>query len=152
MKERTECPIQVQVWKLKNFRIWPLLLLWIFQISEKGRGKGVPLKYYGKKERTNGPVRLGLVRNWPLSRGLHFILYPILDKNSKEPYSKVRPKPVFVSWPLYRTGNCSIQRIPITASDSELQENSHSLRIKHAKELLDVDPKKFVYAGEVCYS
>jgi hypothetical protein len=48
-----------------------------------------------------------------------------------------------------RTGNCSIQRIPITSSDSELQENSHSLRIKHAKELLDIDPKKFVYAGEV---
>jgi len=42
-----------------------------------------------------------------------------------------------------------VQRIPVTASDVEMQENSHSIRIKHAKELLDIDPKKFVYAGEV---
>ena len=42
-----------------------------------------------------------------------------------------------------------MQRIPVTASDVEMQENSHSIRIKHAKELLDIDPKKFVYAGEV---
>ena len=50
----------------------------------------------------------------------------------------------------YRTGNCSVQRIPIASPDvaSELTSTSH-VRIKHAKELLDVDPKEFVYSGEV---
>ena len=50
----------------------------------------------------------------------------------------------------YRTGNCSVQRIPIASPDvaSELSSTSH-VRIKHAKELLDVDPKEFVYSGEV---
>ena len=43
-----------------------------------------------------------------------------------------------------------MQRIPIASPDvaSELSSTSH-VRIKHAKELLDVDPKEFVYSGEV---
>ena len=45
-----------------------------------------------------------------------------------------------------------MQRIPFASPDvapaAELASTSH-VRIKHAKELLDVDPKQFVYSGEV---
>ena len=47
-----------------------------------------------------------------------------------------------------RSGNCSVERIPLTSPDSELVEASH-VRLKHAKELLDVDPTQFMYSGEV---
>ena len=36
----------------------------------------------------------------------------------------------------------------MTSPDSELVEASH-VRLKHAKELLDVDPTQFMYSGEV---
>ena len=48
----------------------------------------------------------------------------------------------------YRSGNCSVERIPLTSPDSELVEASH-VRLKHAKELLDVDATQFMYSGEV---
>ena len=48
----------------------------------------------------------------------------------------------------FRSGNCSVERIPLTSPDSELVEASH-VRLKHAKELLDVDPTQFMYSGEV---
>ena len=41
-----------------------------------------------------------------------------------------------------------MERIPLTSPDSELVEASH-VRLKHAKELLDVDPTQFMYSGEV---
>ena len=56
---------------------------------------------------------------------------------------------------LHRTGNCSIQRIPLASPDVASEQSSAShVRIKHAKQLLDIDPKEFVYSGEVgqyCY-
>ena len=55
----------------------------------------------------------------------------------------------------HRTGNCSIQRIPLASPDVASEQSSAShVRIKHAKQLLDIDPKEFVYSGEVgqyCY-
>lgn len=48
-----------------------------------------------------------------------------------------------------RTGNCSIQRIPLASPDVASEQSSAShVRIKHAKQLLDIDPKEFVYSGE----
>ena len=52
-----------------------------------------------------------------------------------------------------RSGNCSVKKIPMSAPDVEKDEyvvsdNAH-LRIKHAKDLLDIEATKFVYAGEV---
>ncbi len=41
-----------------------------------------------------------------------------------------------------------MERIPLTSPDSALVEASH-VRLKHAKELLDVDPSQFMYSGEV---
>ena len=41
-----------------------------------------------------------------------------------------------------------MERIPLTSPDSELVDASH-VRLKHAKELLDVDPTQFMYSGEV---
>ncbi|TRY73257.1 hypothetical protein TCAL_07893 [Tigriopus californicus] len=46
-----------------------------------------------------------------------------------------------------RSGNCSTQEIPLTSPDLELSESSH-IRLKHAKDLLDVDPLQFMYSGE----
>ena len=39
----------------------------------------------------------------------------------------------------------------MTSPDSELVEASH-VRLKHAKELLDVDATQFMYSGEVSMS
>ena len=50
-----------------------------------------------------------------------------------------------------RTGNCTVDRIdPRTAVDAkEDTKDSHRVRVKHARDLLQTDPSKFVYAGKV---
>ena len=62
---------------------------------------------------------------------------------------------VIFCFSFHRTGNCSIQRIPLASPDVASEQSSAShVRIKHAKQLLDIDPKEFVYSGEVgqyCY-
>jgi len=66
-----------------------------------------------------------------------------------------------------RSGNCSVKKIPLTAPDvvgtagagvggtrgggtptrSRVADNAH-VRVKHAKELLNIEASRFVYAGE----
>ena len=55
-----------------------------------------------------------------------------------------------LSFPAYvrRSGNCSVDLIPLSSPDLELDEHAH-MRLKHAKEMLDADPDQFVYKGKV---
>ena len=49
-----------------------------------------------------------------------------------------------------RTGNCTVERIdPRTAVDATEDTKDHRARVKHARDLLQTDPSKFVYAGKV---
>ena len=64
------------------------------------------------------------------------------------PYNSEVPTHDRFHFSYFRSGNCSVERIPLTSPDSELVEASH-VRLKHAKELLDVDPTQFMYSGEV---
>ena len=70
-----------------------------------------------------------------------------------------------------RTGNCSVKRIPASVPDAELepkhkpalvgrasrphvksfsQSHPNRVRVKHARDMLQVDPSRFVYGGQVC--
>ena len=57
-----------------------------------------------------------------------------------------------------RTGNCSVGRITEAAPDAEVaatgeanksRTNPGRVKVKHARDLLHIDPKKFVYSGQV---
>lgn len=47
-----------------------------------------------------------------------------------------------------KTSNCSIQGIPLTALDAVPAENQH-IRLRHASELISIDPNMFIYKGTV---
>ncbi|CAB4064887.1 unnamed protein product [Lepeophtheirus salmonis] len=46
-----------------------------------------------------------------------------------------------------RTGNCSIQKIPLTSPEAELVDSTHA-RLKHAKEMLDSSASDYQYSGQ----
>lgn len=49
-----------------------------------------------------------------------------------------------------KTSNCTIQGIPLTALDAAPTENQH-IRLRHASELISIDPNQFIYKGTVSY-
>lgn len=49
-----------------------------------------------------------------------------------------------------KTSNCTIQGIPISALDAAPAENQH-IRLRHASELISIDPKMYIYKGMVSF-
>ena len=47
-----------------------------------------------------------------------------------------------------KTSNCSIQGIPVSALDAALTQNQN-IRLRHASELISLDPRAFIYKGLV---
>lgn len=47
-----------------------------------------------------------------------------------------------------KTSNCTIQGIPFLALDAAPVDNQH-IRLRHASELISIDPNMFIYKGMV---
>ncbi|KAL7647906.1 UNVERIFIED_CONTAM: hypothetical protein RMT77_001516 [Armadillidium vulgare] len=82
------------------------------------------------------------------AEGVFLLNIPGLTDLSLESYRVVHDFKTGIQYMINeKTCNCSIQGIPITALDAAPTDSQH-IRLRHASELISIDPNMFIYKGQ----